>query len=273
MSFMPSFPNLQHLRADPRAAKIEEISTLPEQTTTSTFCESNDQGHLNHLYLKVLSMTPERLVLDNSVFQGSSSAHFIVVFLSVVPHQEIDVCFLDFDTKRWLGIQRMSGGFSHLRDLLPYMLGFKSKTRFLLFGELLQNRTEEIPSLKAAMDKENLAWVDFSKDLASGLILPKGSSTICTESRSFPRLMANREISGRLLKRDKKDFDVKVMRKMGERIIRIRNSLRNIKNLDRRHLMAMGLGNYFNSLSFGGFARFLGSVRKLVKRQSRRKRH
>ena len=276
MSFVPNFFNLLHIGEGQTAAKIGEISILStsqEQTTASSICEVGEQGLLHGLYLRILSMKPERLILEESVFQGVLRSQDVVVFLSGSPTLGFDVCFLDFKSKRWLGMQRMVSVFVELRDLVPYMMGCESTVRFLLFGEFLQDRTAEIPALKAAMTERNLSWVDFSKDPATGLLLPKGASTMTTGSRTFPRLMANREISGTFLESDLRDFDVKMMKKMGDRNKMLRNSLGKIRSADRTHLMAMGLGNYYNSSGFSGFGRFLGNVRKMVKRRSRKARH
>lgn len=276
MSFVPNFFNLLRIEEGQPPAKIGEISTLSnsiEQTTASSICEVGEQGHLHGLYLRILSMKPERLILEQSVFQGFLRSQDVVVFLSGSLIKGFDVCFLDFKSKRWLGMHRMVSDFGELRDLVPYMMGCESTVRFLLFREFLQDRTNEMHALKAAMNESNLSWVDFSKDLTTGLLLPNGASTMKTGSRAFPRLMANREISGTFLESDLRDFDVKMMKQMGDRIKVLRTSLGKIRSADRRHLMAMGLGNYFNSSGFSGFGRFMGNVRKMVKRRSRKARH
>ena len=276
MSFLPNFFNLLQIGEGQPPAKIVEISTLStsqEQTTATSILELGEQGLLHGLYLRILSMKPERLILEQSVFQGVIRSQDVVVFLSGCPIEGFEVCFLDFKSKRWLGMHRMVSDFAELRDLVPYMMGCESTVRFLLFREFLQDRTVEMPSLKAAMNERNLSYVDFSKDSVTGLLLPNGASTMTTGSREFPRLMANREISGTFLKSDLRDFDVKMMKKMGDKLKLLRNSLGKIRSADKRHLMAMGLGNYFSSSGFNGFGRFLGNVRKMVKRRSRKARH
>lgn len=277
MSYVQNFFNLLHFGERQTPAKIGEISTLSnsqEQTTVSSICEVGEHRLLHGLYLRILSMKPERLILEQSVFPGVLRTQDVVVFLSGAPNQGFDVCFLDFKLKRWLGMHRMVSDFRELKDLVPYMLGCESTARFLLFREFLQDRTAEMSALKAAMTEGNLSWVDFSKDPATGLLLPKGASTMTTGSRAFPRLMANREISGAFLESDQRDFDVEEMREMGKRNKLLRKSLGNIKSAKRRHLMAMGLGNYYPSSGFSGFGRFLGNVKKMAKRRrSHKARH
>ena len=149
------------------------------------------------------------------------------------------------------------------------MKKFEKNTVFMLFSEFLLFGMAEIQDLKGEMTKNCLCFVDFSKDIDSNDIMKEnGLSSMKTESLEFPRIFSNAQFKGGFLMDGKRDFQMEEIRIIVNRILRIRRSLKKVKNEEIRGFLTVGLGNYHNlrrkDIKFRGF---LEAIKKMCRRR------
>jgi len=230
---------------------------------------------LHRLYLRLLAEIPRSrydLLINESLFSGPIHVKYVVVFLWKCRNKEnFEAFFLDFESKEWIGLRRSEDVFSQkeLQDLLFDMKKFEKNTVFMLFSEFLLFGMAEIQDLKGEMTKNCLCFVDFSKDIDSNDIMKEnGLSSMKTESLEFPRIFSNAQFKGGFLMDGKRDFQMEEIRIIVNRILRIRRSLKKVKNEEIRGFLTVGLGNYHNlrrkDIKFRGF---LEAIKKMCRRR------